>query len=402
MRYRFGPCELVPASHEFMVDGKARPIEPQVFDLIRAFVENPGRLFSHDDLIQLIWDGRIVSDSAINARISAARSAIGDTGAQQTLIKTVPRRGYRFVGSVEILQAPESTQTPLPPRGAEAQRVRLCTARDGTAIAFATTGQGQPFVRAGHWLTHLEHDWHSPVWRPFLDELDRHFQVTRYDQRGNGLSDRKVAGWDLDDFVADLEAVVDAAGLERFVLYGTSQGAPIAVSYAARNPERVSHLILHGGYVRGRLVRPDPSEREQGEALLALIRHGWGKAGSPFLRAFTSMYIPDGTREQIDSLIELQRITTTPENAAALRAAVDRIDVSDLLRRVASPTMILHACDDGVQPLDEGRALAAGIPGAELVMLDSANHTILSHEPAWSTLFDTILRFTGVADYPAG
>ena len=402
MRYRFGSCELVPASHEFKVDGKARAIEPQVFDLIRAFVENPGRLFSHNDLIQAIWGGRIVSDSAINARISVARSAIGDTGAEQTLIRTVPRRGYRFVGAVETLETANTAPTCAPASAADAQRVRFCSTSDGTAIAFATTGQGQPFVRAGHWLTHLEHDAHSPVWRPFLDELDRHFQVTRYDQRGNGLSDRTVTGWELDDFVADLEAVVDAAGLERFVLYGTSQGAPIAVSYAARHPDRVSHLILHGGFARGRLVRPDASEREQGEALLALIRHGWGKAGSPFLRAFTSMYIPDGTRAQIDSLIELQQITTTPENAAALRAAVDRFDVSHLLSRILAPTLVLHARNDGVQPLDEGRALAAGIHGAELVMLDSANHTILSHEPAWSTLFDTILRFTGTDDRPTG
>ena len=260
----------------------------------------------------------------------------------------------------------------------------------GTRIAFATTGSGYPLVRAGHWLTHLEHDWHSPIWRPFLDELGRVFRVTRYDQRGNGLSDWNVGNFHLTAFVEDLEAVVDSADIERFALYGTSQGAPIAIAYATRHPDRVSHLILHGGYVRGRLLRGSTEEREQGEALLTLIRHGWGKVGSPFLQAFSTMYIPGGTKEQIASLVELQQLTTSPENAASLRAAVDSFDVGDLLEHVITPTLVIHARNDGVQPLDQGRKLAAGIKNAEFLMLESANHMILQHEPAWHVLFNEL------------
>lgn len=394
MKYRFGRFEIDLDSHQLLVDGRPRPIEPQVFDVLRHLVENAGRLVDRESLIDAAWDGRNISDSAISARISAARSAVGDDGKTQAIIQTVPRRGFRFAASVETVTA-EGQRPGAPNRSPASQRIRLCTSRDGTRIAFATTGEGQPLVRAGHWLTHLEKDWQSPVWRPLLDELGRHFCITRYDQRGNGLSDWKVGDFSLDRFVDDLEAVVDAAGLERFALYGTSQGAAIAVAYAVRHPDRVSHLILHGGYMKGRRLRGTMEERESGKALLTLIRHGWGKPGSAFLKSFSSMYIPGGRAEQIDSLAELQRQTTNSENAVALREAVDGFDVSDLVGRIVTPTLVLHARNDGVHPIEQGRALAAGIADAEFVTLDSDNHVILQHEPAWTVLFEELRRFVG-------
>lgn len=394
MRYRFGNCELAPGTHELIVDGKPRPVEPQVFDLLHLLVRQAERLVPYDELIAEIWDSRIVSDSAISARLSAVRAAIGDDGARQQFIKTVARRGVRFVGSVEtVTEVPKPDHSRRERADADYQHVKFCHSRDGTRIAYATTGSGHALVKAGHWLTHLEYDWRSPLWRPFLNELNGHMRVTRYDQRGNGLSDWSVQDFSLENFVEDLEAVVDAAGLERFALYGTSQGAAIAIAYACRHPDLVSHLILHGGYQKGRLVRTSASERAEGEAILTLIRYGWGRPGSPFIKAFSSMFIPDGTREEIDSLAELQKLTTSPENAALLREAVDRFDVSGLLEHVKCPTLVFHARDDGVHPLDQGRKLAAGIRGAEFVMLESANHVILSHEPAWSVLFDTMMRF---------
>lgn len=395
MRYRFGNCELSIDSHELLVGGTPKTVEPQVFDLLRHMVENAGRLVSHDDLIEAVWGGRIVSDSAISARISAARAAIGDDGARQAMIKTVPRRGFRFIAEVEIIEPASGTteEADSPAGPTERQRVRFCTSRDGTRIALANSGGGYPLVRAGHWLTHLEHDWHSPVWRPFLDELGGTFEVIRYDQRGNGLSDWSVEDFSLTTFVEDLEAVIDCASVEKFALFGSSQGVPIAIDYATRHPERISHLILLGGYHRGRLIRGSTAEREQGEALLTLIRHSWGTAGSPFLKMFASMYIPEGTREQIDSLAELQRRTASPENAARIRAAVDNFDVSHLLSEVAVPTLVVHSRNDGVHPLDQGRELAAGIGKSEFVMLESANHVLLAHELAWNVLFDEIRRF---------
>ncbi|MGE0804758.1 MAG: alpha/beta fold hydrolase [Burkholderiaceae bacterium] len=376
-------------------------------------IEQRHRVVSHDELIATVWNRRIVSDSAISARISAARSAIGDDGTRQCRIRTVPRRGFRFVGDVtatasgktdEPNAAAGDSTAPAPAHASAAtgpgnrrgrQRIAFCRSADGTQIAYASSGDANayPLVKAGHWLTHLEHDWNSPIWRPMLDELDQRFRVVRYDQRGNGLSDWQVDDFALERFVEDLESVVDAAGLERFALYGSSQGAPIAIAYACRHPRRVSHLILHGGYAKGRLVRDAESDRAQGEALLTLIRHGWGQPGSPFIRAFSSLFLPGGSREQIDSLVDLQRLTTSPENAARLRAAVDRFDVGAQLSQIAVPTLVLHARDDGVQPLEQGRRLAAGIPRAEFVLLDSGNHVILMQEPAAAVLLRELTRF---------
>ncbi len=393
MIYRFGPYALDITRHELSCRGEPRPIEPQVFDLLRHMVENAGRLVSRDELIEAVWAGRIVSDSAISARINAARQAVDDDGTRQAVIKTVPRRGFRFVAALDPNETVAIRESAAALPETVRQRVRFCTSRDGTSIAYATTGTGMPLVRAGHWLTHLEHDWHSPVWRPLLDELGQTFAVTRYDQRGNGLSDWNVEDYSLSVFVDDLAAVVDAAGLDRFAIYGTSQGAPIAIDYAARHPDRVSHLILHGGYVRGRMLRAAAAEREQANALLTLMRHGWGKEGSQFLKAFTALYIPDGSLAQTGSLVELQRLTTSPENAVKLRTAVDNFDATELLGKVETPTLVVHARNDGVHPLAQGRKLAAGIANAEFVMLESANHAILPQEPAWQTLFEAIRGF---------
>jgi DNA-binding winged helix-turn-helix (wHTH) protein/pimeloyl-ACP methyl ester carboxylesterase len=396
MRYRFANCEIDTERHEFSVDGGLTPLEPQVFDLLALLVQHPGRLVSRDELVGRVWGGRIVSESTILARINAARRAVRDNGERQAIIATVPRRGIKLVAAVETVA--EASDAPRPVRHASApdrreQRLQFCHSLDGTRIAFATFGTGYPLVRAGHWLTHLDHDWHSPVWQPFLDELGKDFGVTRYDQRGNGLSDWDPPSFTLSAFIEDLEAVVDRAGLDRFALYGVSQGAPIAAAYTARHPDRVSKLILHGGYVQGRLIRGDEHEREKGRALLTLVRHGWGNAEGPLIQAFASMFIPGGTREQVMALTELQRISTSPENAARLRAAFDQFDVGPILDQIRVPTLVMHARNDGVQPLDQGRRLAAGIRNAEFALLESGNHVILSHEPAFAVLLRDMRRF---------
>lgn len=391
MRFRFGEFELVPGTRELLAGGASRPVEPQVFDLIHFLIRERGRVVSRDDLVEGIWGGRIVSDSAISARVSAARTALDDSGADQRWIATVPRRGFRFAGEVEEVSGQPRGSAPA--NGGDRQRVAFCRSVDGTSIAYATSGSGYPVLRAGHWLTHLEHDWNSPLWRPMLDRLNRTFQVVRYDQRGNGLSDWDVDAFSLDRFVEDMEAVADAAGLQRFALYASSQGVPVAVAYAARHPERVSHLVLHGGYEQGRLVREGVSDREQAAAILTLIRHGWGKEGSALIDAFSAMFIPGGSEEQIRSLVELQRRTTSPGNAALIRDAVDRFDVSREAAEVRVPTLILHARNDAIQPLEQGRRLAASIPGAEFLLLESRNHVILPQEGAWEMVFEAIERF---------
>lgn len=408
MRYSFSTFELDTERHEFHADGELLALEPQVFDVLRHLIENHDRMVSRDDLIEAVWDGRIVSDATISARINAVRRALGDSGKTQDFIKTIPRRGFRFVAQVTIdgAEAPHGEAGPSAANtygdvaevavGASpeaAQKIRFCRSADGARIAYATTGTGPPMVRVGHWMSHLELDWHNPLRRRMLAELGRTFALTRYDQRSQGLSDWSVDSLTLDSFVNDLEAVVDAAGLDTFALYGLSQGAPVGVAFAARHPDRVSALILHGGFVRGRMRREAESESEQGEAMVTLMRHGWGKEGSPFINAFTSMYMPDATHEQIQSAVELQRRTASPENAVKLRIAVDNFDVSELLDKIACPTLVIHARNDGVQPLDQGRELAAGIANSEFVMLESQNHVILPEEPAWPDLLEAIKSF---------
>lgn len=362
-------------------------VEPQVFDLLVHLLRNRDRVVSKDDLIASVWAGRIVSESTLTSRINAARKAIGDSGEGQKLIRTIARKGFRFVADVRESVSPASAATadgaspsgPTLPR----QNVHFCTTPDGTRIAYAEVGTGPPLVKAANYLNHIEYDWESPVWRPFLHALARQYRLVRYDARGNGLSDWDVDNFSLDAFVSDLETVVEAARHQTFALFGISQGCALAVAYAVRHPERVSRLVLYGGFVRGKRRRGSARDIEQADALLTLMRDGWGRDNPAFRQVFTSLFIPGGTAQQMQWWNDLQLKTTSPENAVRMRRAWDDIDVSDLLPHVHVPTLVLHCRDDAVQPFDEGRRLAAAIPGANFVALEGRNHVILQDDPSW-------------------
>jgi pimeloyl-ACP methyl ester carboxylesterase/DNA-binding CsgD family transcriptional regulator len=274
------------------------------------------------------------------------------------------------------------------------QQVRFCTSADGVRLAYAVHGRGPPIVRAATWLTHLDFDWESPVWRHWLDALGDGHTVVRYDERGCGLSDREFGELSLETWVADLEAVVEAAGIDRFALFGASQGAAIALVYAARHPERLTKLVLYGAYGRGRMLR-GPEERRRGEAMISAIQAGWTDANPTFRHLFSMLFLPKGTAEQMDWYDELQRRSTSAETAVRLYEARNHINVSDWAPRVTTPTLVLHARDDRVVPAEEGRLLAARIPGARLVLLESANHILLSDEPAWDECVAELHAFLG-------
>ena len=279
------------------------------------------------------------------------------------------------------------------PMGDERQDIRFCVTADGVRIAFASAGKGPPLVKTANWLNHLEFDWQSPVWRHLLRELSAEFRLIRYDERGNGLSDWKVDDFSYEALVRDLESVVDAAGLDRFPLLGISQGCAIAIGYAARHPERVTRMVLHGGYAKGWRTRGNPSEIARREAMLTLVREGWGQDNPAFRQIFTSWYIPDGSPEQWRWWNDLQRISTSPENAARLMIDLGKIDVSHLLAQVSVPTLVLHSVNDAAVPFAAGRELASSIPGARFLPLDSCNHVILDHEPAWPRFLEEIRTF---------
>jgi pimeloyl-ACP methyl ester carboxylesterase/DNA-binding CsgD family transcriptional regulator len=281
------------------------------------------------------------------------------------------------------------------------QNIRFCTGADGVRIAYAKSGQGPPLVKAANWLSHLEFDWESPVWKHWLSELSREHTLVRYDERGCGLSDREVADLSFDAWLRDLETVVDALQLERFPLLGISQGASIAVAYAVRHPQRVSHLVLHGGYARGRLMRePTPQLIEEAEMMNKLAELGWGQENPAFRQFFTTQFIPGGTPGQHQWFNELERISTSPANAARFMRTFNAIDIVDMLPSVACPTLVLHASADARVPFQEGRLIAGLIPGARFVPLDSANHLTLDTEPSWRRWLDEVRTFLPSA--PAG
>jgi class 3 adenylate cyclase/pimeloyl-ACP methyl ester carboxylesterase len=274
------------------------------------------------------------------------------------------------------------------------QEIRFCQSFDGTRIAYAVTGEGPPLVKAPHWLTHLEYEFQSPLWRPWIEALARDHTLLRMDQRACGLSDTDVVDISLESWVHDLEAVVDAAGFQNFALLGHSQGAAIGIEYAVRHPERVSHLILLGGYVRGWMERGLPPGRmEELEAQLKLVESGWGRDDASYRQMFAMQFAPGATLEQINSLSNLQRAASSPENTVRIMRGFFRINVRESAPRVTCPTLVLHARGDRRAPFEEGRTLASLIPGARLVPLETENHILLAHESAFRQFFRELHAF---------
>ncbi len=333
--------------------------------------------------------GICVSESVYDAVSNSLPFSYAFMGEQQVKNIEKPVRVYRVMPAED--PNGRATSQPLP-AGHDEQEIRFCTSSDGVSIAYATVGEGPPLVKAANWLNHLEFDWQSPVWRHVFAELSRDHQLVRYDERGNGLSDWEVDDISFDAFVRDLEAVVDAVGLERFALLGISQGCPVSIAYAVRHPERVSRLVLYGGYALGWAKR-GAKEKEQGNAMTALVRQGWGQDNPAFRQMFTSRMIPGATAEQMQWFNELQRMTTSPEIAARLRLAMGEIDVMSLLPQVTTPTLVLHTREDAVAAFDGGRKMASMIPGARLVPLESANHLLLENEPAWPRFLAEVRSF---------
>jgi pimeloyl-ACP methyl ester carboxylesterase len=298
-------------------------------------------------------------------------------------------RAWRTIAT-EQARGPSSAE-----RDAARQEVRFCTAPDGVRLAHATLGQGPALVKTANWMSHLEYDWKSPLWRHLARELSRDFRLVRYDQRGNGLSDWNVEDFSLDAFVGDLETVVGAVGLERFPLLGVSQGCRVAVAYAARHPDRVSHLVLYGGAARGWKHRSQGA-REARAGLQALIREGWGRETPAFRQVFTTLFMPGAGPEQAAWFNDLQRVSSSAENAFRLTEAYGDIDVTDLLARVRAPTLVMHATEDAMVPFEEGRRLAAGIPGARFAALEGRNHLLLDDEPAFARFLSETRAFLSV------
>jgi pimeloyl-ACP methyl ester carboxylesterase/DNA-binding CsgD family transcriptional regulator len=283
------------------------------------------------------------------------------------------------------------------------QQVRFCTAHDGVRLAYAISGEGPPLVRAPHWFSHLEHDWTNPAMRHWVEDLSRRYTLLRFDQRGTGLSDREVSEISTEAHIGDLECVIDAAGFGSFALLGISQGAAFAVGYSARHADRVSHLVLYGGFVRGWAKRGSPPAlMEERATQIKLIELGWGRNEPSFRQIFTAQFMPDAPLEAIRGFNDYMPLTSSAKTAAAIFAINGHIDVQDEARRIRCPTLVLHAREDLRIPFEEGRLAAGLIPGARFVMLQTRNHLLTPGEPAWREFLDALAAFYPAAQPAAG
>jgi pimeloyl-ACP methyl ester carboxylesterase/DNA-binding winged helix-turn-helix (wHTH) protein len=403
LRYVFEDFSLDVERRELRRGVELIAVEPLVFDLLLHLISNRHRVVTKDDLIAAVWNGRIVSESTLTSRMNAVRHAIADSGEHQRLIRTIPRKGHRFVGEVQESQEPivesgsRPSQRPLdqsgPAEKSTAPLISFCRTTDGVSLAVATVGAGPVVLRSPQWFTHLEYEWQNPLTAPLLHRLSRNFRLAYYDSRGTGLSDRNISELSLATAERDLETVADSLGLDRFALLGMSGGAGPAIAYAARHPERVSKLVLVGGYALGRNKRRSPQTAEEAKAFYTMMRSGWGDDQSPFWRAFSTFFLPNASREQLQWWLNLQRAAFTPEIAMLVRKALDDFDVFDLLPRVTAPTIVFHCTKDNLVPFEQGRLLAASIPNAKLLPLESENHLLLSDEPAWIKFADEMEAF---------
>jgi len=393
-KYQFGNYILDLDERRLLRDSEEVRLRGKLFDTLRVLVENAGKLVRKDAFMESVWPDSVVEDNNLDYCISQLRKLLSP----EKYIETVPRYGYRFVAPVKtaysagLKPAAEAGQslTPL-----LRQDIRFSVTEDGVRLAWASIGDGPPLVKASNWLTHLDFEWGSPIWQHWWTELSKHHRVIRYDERGNGMSQRDVPHVSFSTWVRDLETVVDAAGLDRFSLLGMSRGGSIAIAYAVKHPERVTKLVLYGAFPMGIYHYGSPEELEARRALISLTRLGWGLHHPAFCRIFTNRFIPNATPVHENWFDDLQRVSTSAENAARLIDVDSGIDVRELLRQVQVPTLVVHCDRDQVVSPERGQQLAAEIPHARYVSLPSANHLLLPEEPAWKILLQEFSVFLG-------
>ena len=330
--------------------------------------------------------GVCISDIVHQTLVDRSNWSFRDMGSQRVKNISRPIRVWQWTPETSLSAEP-APQIPLQ------QHVQYAKSDDNTVIAWAKIGRGTPILKAPNWLNHLEYEWRSPVWGPFLSEFARHHQFVRFDQRGNGLSDWDVSEISVDTMERDIATVVEAAGLTRFALLGMSQGCAFSIQYAVEHPEKVTCLVIFGGYLRGRLRRPDPEQRQLYEALTLAIQNGWGSNNPAFRHFFTSGFIPDADPATSRRFDELQRMCCSTENALRIWNMNATLEVTDQAKQVRIPTLVLHCAGDRIVPLEEGRRVAKFIPGATFVELPGNNHVLLEGTPEFAQFFDEVSDF---------
>jgi len=402
--YEFGPFRLELREHLLLRLGARIPVTGKAFQTLRVLVEARGNLVSKQDLMTAVWPETSVEDNNLDRNISTLRKALGEQSSGRPFIETVPRVGYRFLAPVTEYASnpapPAATSEPDPPTR---QEIRFCSTADNVRLAYATVGCGNPIVKVANCFNHLDFEWEGPIWRHWVRDLANGQSIVRYDGRTNGLSEWNVEDVSFEAWVHDLETVVDAAGLDKFALFGHSQGGAIAIAYAVRHPERVSHLVLCGAYSRGVYHRGHPDAVDVRCALETLVQLNWGKTNPSFLQVVTNLYIPEkASAEDQQWFTDLQVISISTANLVKIMRACDAINVRPLLPSITVPTLVFHADRDRIAPPEEGRILAAEIPGARFVPLPTANHILLDDEPAWKIFREELSSFLKCNNANAG
>ncbi|NKB50959.1 MAG: alpha/beta fold hydrolase [Rhizobiaceae bacterium] len=389
MRYRFAGFELDDTRHTLSQSGQLVPVEPLVFDLLRLLAQNAGNLVTRDHMIEEIWKGRIVSESAISACISAARRSVGDDGKHQAVIRTVPRRGLVLVAAMESVDQKSGSNTSATAN--EIQRIRYVRNKDGRRLAYALTGNGPPvlYMRLSG-AANLEVEWGLSAGQAYFNKIGGQFTVLRCDPIGAGLSDNDVVETDFSRMAADVITVADAAGIDRFAVFSTSGGVLPAVHLAAQFPNRVTRLAIVGGYVDGRMRRQNTN---QTDVIKELISQGWDEPEGAFATAVLASYFPEGPFDVVKELVRLMQSSMTPDNILKIRDAINSVSIAHLLGNIVCPTLIVHGRRDGVHPISEAQKLASEIPSSELVILDTSNHLPLPGSPVWEPFMDTLIEF---------
>ena len=388
MEYRFANCVLDDARMLLARDDATISVEPRIFDLLHLLVRRPGELVTRDELIAEVWDGRIISESAISATIAAARKAVGDDGKTQGVIRTLSKRGLMM--ATDVVPASSGPAEAAPPP-VSVPRLRYISGAGGASIAVAVNGTGPPLLRVDAPGWDIETETNSRSWSSATREMERHFRVARFTRRDLGRGDDGVVKIDYDLLADDVGRVADAVGFERFAMFCQSGGVHAAIRYAARHPVRVSRLVIAGGYVEGRSRRNGTDTAN--DAFRRLVSESWRAEVDGVGAAFMFAYLPEGPLDAIVDAARNFQGSVSKEVELALRDAINTVDNSALLPKVRCPTLIVHARNDAVHPLSEARKLAAGISGAELLVLETANHLPLPDNPTWAVFLSAIREF---------
>jgi pimeloyl-ACP methyl ester carboxylesterase/DNA-binding winged helix-turn-helix (wHTH) protein len=392
-KYVFGNYLFDVDERRLLRDKQEIRLRGKLFDTLRVLIENAGKLVRKDAFMESVWPDSVVEDNNLDYCISQLRKLFHPA----KYIETVPRHGYRFVAEVttpkpqgRLLQLEPVQQSSDVPD----QKVQFFTTSDGVRIAYSIGGQGPVLVRTIHWLNHLDFEWKTRLRRQWLSEIMQNNVLVRYDQRGSGLSDWNVSDFSFERTVQDFEELVEAAGLEKFAILGGCQGAAVGIAYAVRHPERVTKLIINGTFANG-WPAPGPGAQEHLDAMLTLIRSGWGRDNPAFRQLWTTLFRPDVDVVEAAWLNELQRISASPENAALMIAEFPNIKILDMLPKISCPTLVLHSRDDGAVPVHEGKLIAARIRGARFVELPSRSHMIAPGDVAWEQFVTELSAFLG-------